>query len=237
MKYIHSCPDDSMECTEQKQTTAIGWILTYLILLIFILPDVIDGAFHYYRCTLCGDIKGIITGLILISVNVITMVASVVYLNANSLSNAALLKDSVAILFLNELDGQVYEILRRLKPSWVERLEREIKYCQSSIYLPSYVASNANNQNRNQVQFQSIITTSVTSRVEATSQSLHGGRDNEENRNIAPEDVSTLSSRIESLNDQIRELHRVIGDLRQFNANETNAMKKDIKNVMSHICL
>lgn len=71
------------------------------------------------------NIKGTLTGLILLSASFITIVASAIYLHANSLSNASLLKDSVAILFLNDADEKVFGIVKKLMPSWVKRLEND----------------------------------------------------------------------------------------------------------------
>lgn len=71
------------------------------------------------------NVKGTLTGLILLSASFITIVASAIYLHANSLSNASLLKDSVAILFLNDADEKVFGIVKKLMPSWVKRLEND----------------------------------------------------------------------------------------------------------------
>ena len=118
--------------------------------------------------------QGILTGIILMSVSVITMVASIIYLYANSISDAALLKDSVAILFLNDLDEQVYEIVSRLVPSWVERLEEEIKSYEFN--ARSHVSGNSNYGDRSLARVETIVdNNSVASRVEATANLLREG--------------------------------------------------------------
>ena len=209
---------------DQRQTTSFGWFLMMIILFIFTLPDIIDGIFIYYRSALSRDIKGITSGLILMSVSSIMLVASVVYLYANSLSNAPLLKDSVAIIFLNDIDEQVYEIVSRLMPSWVERLEQEMKYYETN------TDNHTNDEDRRLVHIESAVDASVTSRVEATANILGANENKRENRDNMSQDISVLFTHIENLNDQIRELHRIIEDLRQD-------VRRDIRIVKTQICL
>ena len=177
------------------------------------------------------------------SVSSITMVASVVYLYANSLSDAALLKDSVAILFLNDIDEQVFEIVSRLMPGWVERLEQDIKNYETDMNNPTFDATDINGEDRSLMQVESVVdASSVVSRVEATANLLREGRNYHhnadgnatENRNIMPQDISVIFAHIENLNDQIRELHRVIEDLRNT---EINDIRREVRTVKSHICL
>ena len=80
----------------------------------------------FYYSSLTRNIKGIFAGLILMSVSTISILATIIFINANSASDTELLMNSVAILFLNDIDEQVYAIVSRLKPSWIEFLEDEI---------------------------------------------------------------------------------------------------------------
>ena len=42
------------------------------------------------------------------------------------MSNAALLKDSIVILFLSEIDEQVLKVVIRVIPIWVHKIEQDI---------------------------------------------------------------------------------------------------------------
>lgn len=254
--YPVSCPSDSIECTNQDKRTPFGWFLVCMILLVFTLPTLLDGLFLYYYSMVSTSFKRSSTGLLLIFVSCITMVASVVYLYANCLSNAALLKDSVAILFLNDLDEYVFSIVERLKPSWVERLEEDIKNFDSipsfierfetalnhsnNIEISSCVQSNENEEDRNLVQHESVVNiNSNTSRVEATSAWKNDySRPDEINTSA---DTSLLFSHIGNLNEQIRELHRIIEDLRRSEEHKNIEIREEfraeIKFIKNNICV
>ena len=180
------------------------------------------------------------------SVSSITMVASVVYLYANSLSDAALLKDSVAILFLNQVDEQVFGIVRRLMPSWVKRLEQDMQKYETNMNNPSFAAGDVNGEDGSLMQDESVVdASSVASRVEATALILSEGRNHNnddlradensvEDRNNTSQDITVLFAHIDNLNDQIRELHGVIEGLRQI---EINQIRREIRAVQSQICI
>lgn len=247
--YRVSCPYDSIECTDQDQRTLLGWFFLSIILLIFALPDIIDGVFIYYHSTITRDMQGKLTGLTLLSVSAITVVAQVIYLYANSVSNPGLLKDSVAILFLNEVDEQVFQIVRRLVPSWVEKLEEDVENYDSNSGDTSNVANNANDGDSNLELVQPIIdVASTTSRVEATSHLLRAGRNYDhddsgsgenlgETREPMPQDVSMMFCHVENLNSQIRELHRIIEDLRQSKDRDITNVRNEVRFVKTFICV
>jgi len=247
--YRVSCPHDSIECTDQNRRNPIGWFFLIVILIVFTLPDIIDGVFIYYHSTMTRDIQGKLAGLSLLSVSAITVVAQVIYLYANSVSNAGLLKDSVAILFLNDIDEQVFQLVRRLVPSWVEKLEEDVENYDSNSGDTSNVANNTNDGDRNLELVQPIIDiASTTSRVEATSYLLRAGRNYDhddsgsgenfgETREPMPQDVSMMFCHIENLNSQIRELHRIIEDLRQSKDRDITNVRNEVRFVKTFICV
>jgi hypothetical protein len=122
------CPNDSIECSDTRQVTKVGWITFSIILICFTLSDIIDGIYLFYESSTAKeiDIKGVFFGVILTSVPMMCIVASIIYLYATSISNAALLKDSVAILFLSDIDEKVFRIVLRFNSSWVDKIEENI---------------------------------------------------------------------------------------------------------------
>ena len=172
------------------------------------------------------------------------MVASLVFLNATSVTNSALLKDSVAILFLNYIDEQVYIIVRQLRPSWVKNLDCEIEsYC--SKYQSSSSAANNTNEDEGIMVESTTDTNSIMSRVEANSKLLRAGRNYyfddlrmdegfRGNSDDIDQCMSMLFTHIENLNDQIKELHDVIAGLK---SSEIRELRKDLRIIKSQICL
>ena len=78
--------------------------------------------------------KGAIAGVIVFDISLLTMVASFIHLQAVSVSNAAMIKDIVVVLFTNDMDEQLYVILRITFPMWVEEIQNDITKETSNPY-------------------------------------------------------------------------------------------------------
>ena len=101
-----------------------------------VVPDIIDGIYLFYEsCTTYQECRFFklsefhlraVFGIMLTSVPIMSIVASFIYLYATSISNAALLKDSIVILFLSEIDEQTFKVIVRLFPAWNDKIEQDI---------------------------------------------------------------------------------------------------------------
>jgi len=124
--YSLSCPDDSMVCSDQSLTNFWGWFTFTLILAVFLLPDFLNGILLFYECSVDFNLQGLFTALMLLNVTLLSVVASSIFIYATSISNIAIIKDAVIVLFLNSIDEQIYMIVERIAPGWVEDIETEI---------------------------------------------------------------------------------------------------------------
>ena len=98
-------------------------------------PDIIDGIYLFYESCTSREFHysklsvihlRVVFGILLMSVPIMSILASFVYLFATSISNAGLLKDSIVILFLSEIDEQIFKVIVRLFPSWNDSIELDI---------------------------------------------------------------------------------------------------------------
>jgi len=62
----------------------------------------------------------------LLSVTMLSIAASTIYINAVSLTNMAMIKDAVIALFLNAIDEEIYMMVSKLCPLWIEQIEADI---------------------------------------------------------------------------------------------------------------
>jgi len=69
--------------------------------------------------------KGMITGLIVLNVLVFTVVASLMYLQASSVSDITMVKDIVVILFMLAIDENLQKFLRFMFPAWLEKQQND----------------------------------------------------------------------------------------------------------------
>jgi len=94
--------------------------------LMFLLPDFIDGLLLYYESITIGCRRGIIAGSVVMHVAIFSFVVQIVYNNAIGIRNVDLLHNAVVVLYLDDLDEIIFEILQRFNPNWVEKLKAEI---------------------------------------------------------------------------------------------------------------
>ena len=58
------------------------------------------------------------------------MFASFIYLQASSISDIAIVKDTVIILFLNKMDEGWYYTIQIIAPGWMDGVENDISNCK-----------------------------------------------------------------------------------------------------------
>jgi len=121
-----SCPSDKTVCLQQKTTNLAGWLTFTAILAIFLLQDFIPGALIFYESSIDFDFKGLFAGLTLLNITILSTIASTIFIYATSISNIAIIKDAVIVLFLNSIDEQMFMIIQRIAPDWVDDVEAEI---------------------------------------------------------------------------------------------------------------
>jgi len=124
--YSKDCPDDQTECVQRKTTTNTGWFTFGGILAVFLLQDLIPGALIFYESSVEFSIKGIFAGITLLNITVLSTVASTIFIYATSISNIAIIKDAVIVLFLNSIDEQIFLIVQRVGPGWTDDVEVDI---------------------------------------------------------------------------------------------------------------
>lgn len=123
-----SCPSHSTECVNNLRTTPIGWLTAGLIVAVFLLPQLIDGVMVFYRGLLMRSFHQVIAGLMLFYISVVVIMASIVFLLAISPTDGLLLKDVICVLYLNDIDEQIFASVNKLFPSYVASVEEDIKF-------------------------------------------------------------------------------------------------------------
>jgi len=124
--YSKDCPDDDTVCYQQKTTDIYGWLTFTAILAVFLLQDFIPGALIFYESSVEFSLKGIFAGITLLNITILSTVASTIFIYATSISNIAIIKDAVIVLFLNSIDEQVFMIVQRVAPGWTDDVEVDI---------------------------------------------------------------------------------------------------------------
>merc|ERR1712032_1169607 len=115
MGYTWKCSRDSIICQDQESLDSYGWVIFAVLMAAYLLKDVISGAkmivYSGKSHPLRRRAKFFFGGVFLCSVTLFILYASAVYNSVIATSNTDMIVNSVAILFIMEVDERFYEIL------------------------------------------------------------------------------------------------------------------------------
>jgi len=127
-EYFYTCSRYDSTCESDKTDDPMGWMIFAILLLTFLSKDFVDGIMMAYEGVTRRDIKGSFAGTCVIFLTISSAMISIIYNQSTGISNSDIIKDAAILLFLNEIDDQFLNILKRIFPSWVESLEAEISF-------------------------------------------------------------------------------------------------------------
>jgi len=114
--YKWKCPRDSLECEDDSDTTKVGWVIFTLLMAAHLLTDLINGMkllimSGQRRHGIHRRMSYFTGGLILTLVSAFAMYSSIVYNQAISTSDSALIANVVVIIFVVDVDEYVYMVM------------------------------------------------------------------------------------------------------------------------------
>ena len=98
MAYEHICPSNSLECNKISSISKFGHFAFVLVVLIFTLPDFIDGLLLFYESVTVGRKRGIFASTIVMYATSFSVVVQILYNNAIGIRNVDLLHNAVVVL-------------------------------------------------------------------------------------------------------------------------------------------
>jgi len=82
--------------------------------------DLAEGFTMIYESIILKSKQGVIAGFVVLFLTVSSVVVSILYNMSTGISNTDILKDVVLLLFLNEVDEDLYALVQKTNPSWLE---------------------------------------------------------------------------------------------------------------------
>jgi len=124
--FYFTCPSSSLGCMTNTTITNMGWFVFVLLLCIFLLPDLLDSLCLIYESITIGDTMGLVAGTLVLYITVLSGVISYLFNNAVGTNNTAILVDAAVLLYLNDIDEKLLEILSKINPDWIDELDETI---------------------------------------------------------------------------------------------------------------
>jgi len=134
-EYTFRCPDNSLECNNGNNTTKLGWILFFIVTIIFLGSDFVDSIFQLAAAVKTFDLVFFISGTIRMLLCLLALYTSFQYNLALGTTDTQLITNTVILLFINDIDEKFLLILHSAFPSWVAKQYVEIQENLSNTYV------------------------------------------------------------------------------------------------------
>ena len=131
-------------CADDDGTTEWGWFIFSLVMLVALAKDLISGVKLFYLAFSCKNNRYFAGGFILILVTLMSMWASYKYNRAIATKNTELLMNSVVLLFVQEIDEWMFQLVDGAFPSWTNaKLEEANILSESTLSISAHWGSSA----------------------------------------------------------------------------------------------
>jgi len=122
---------DNLDCDNEKNVTAVGWFLFWVVTFSFLGRDLVDSLLQLQKAVHIRDRTFLLSGSIHCYLTTLAFYTSFRYNMALAESNTDLIVNAVILLFINELDESVLNILDSAVPYWIadryEEIEENLK--------------------------------------------------------------------------------------------------------------
>lgn len=120
--YTWRCPRNSESCDDDSNVSIYGWIVWALLVFTSILEDVANGIKLIFLAASRTDIHSFCGSAIILSMSALAAWTSLVYNRAIATSSTELIVNAVILLFINDIDDQIYNAVRVIRPKWLEMI-------------------------------------------------------------------------------------------------------------------
>ena len=121
------CPANDLTCVDEKEVSLGGWFVFFLITMIFLGQDFIDGILQLQQSVIMKKKRFAISGIVLITLAMWALITSVRFNQGLAEKNTDLITNTVILLFINDIDEQLLKVLESAIPSWVSARFEEIE--------------------------------------------------------------------------------------------------------------
>ena len=119
-EYTKLCPSYDLSCSDEKATTNGGYFLFFVTMAAWTSEDAISFIKLFVSAVKLKSIDCFLASTVLICLTVLCIYTSIVYNNAVATTDTELIMNAVVLLFVSELDERFYEIVRAIKPKWLQ---------------------------------------------------------------------------------------------------------------------
>ena len=112
------CPGNDIECEDEKDVSIQGWFSLFIVTFTYLGEDFLKSLYQLHAAAILTDAQIFVSGFLLFSITGIAFFASIVYNMALAETDTELIMNAVILLFISDMDEQVFSILSVLAPEW-----------------------------------------------------------------------------------------------------------------------
>ncbi|KAL3785311.1 hypothetical protein HJC23_008875 [Cyclotella cryptica] len=126
--YSWRCPRNSIECSDTDDITKFGWFIFAVLMMSHLAKDIVNGLklinmstkeWHHRN----RRIRYFFGGVCLVLISAFAIYATTVYNIAIARSNPELIASAVIVLFITDVDEQIYGFIETACPRWLDGLK------------------------------------------------------------------------------------------------------------------
>jgi len=127
LKYTMTCSKNSLECENEASRTPLGYLVFTLILGCWLLRDIVGSVKLFMIAMLKKNIDFLFASTILFVVTTLSAWTSVYYNLAIATKDTDLIVNAVILLFVNELDERVFQLVEACHLEWASEVDESIQ--------------------------------------------------------------------------------------------------------------
>jgi len=125
--FHYQCLNNSTECIVYKSANIYGWIPFFIITTLYLGEDFSKGMLQLRKGANLKDIELLFSGFLLYFITLLALSTSYRYNMALATKNTDLITNVLILLFVNELDEKLVDLLHSIFPAWTDRILNQVK--------------------------------------------------------------------------------------------------------------
>jgi len=118
--FTFRCPENNIDCKDEKTRSWAGWFLFAIVTTSYLGTDLFQGILQLQYAAKKKDFLLFCSGFLMVSLTLMAFYASITYNLGRAATNTDLIMNAVILLFINDLDEQLFSIFRMTASEWTE---------------------------------------------------------------------------------------------------------------------
>ena len=131
--YVWRCPRNTEECNSESTVGVYGWVMWALLVFTSVLDDFANGLKLLNLSASRKDFRSFCGSAIITSITVLAVWTSAAYNRAIAMTSTELIVNAVILLFVNDIDEQIYNATRVICPEFVARMGEQAEALSSRL--------------------------------------------------------------------------------------------------------